>query len=36
GGAPPPTAPEPTSLELAGLALPALLMARRRFKKAQA
>jgi hypothetical protein len=31
----PPTAPEPTSLVLAGLALPALLMARRRLKKAQ-
>jgi hypothetical protein len=35
GGGPPPTAPEPTSLVLAGLALPALLMARRRLKKAQ-
>jgi hypothetical protein len=34
GGGPPPTAPEPTSLVLAGLALPALLMARRRLKKA--
>src|SRR5258708_19652617 len=35
GGTQPPTAPEPTSLVLAGLALPALLMARRRLKKAQ-
>jgi hypothetical protein len=34
GGQPPPTAPEPTSLVLAGLALPALFMARRRLKKA--
>jgi hypothetical protein len=32
---PPPGAPEPTSLVLAGLALPALLAARRRMKKAQ-
>jgi hypothetical protein len=32
-GSPPPDAPEPTSLLLAGLALPALLMARRRLKK---
>jgi hypothetical protein len=35
-GTPPPDAPEPTSLALAALALPALLMARRRMKKAQA
>jgi hypothetical protein len=34
GGQPPPTAPEPTSLVLAGVALPALLRARRRLKKA--
>jgi hypothetical protein len=35
-GTPPPDAPEPTSLALAALALPALFMARRRLKKAQA
>jgi hypothetical protein len=34
GQPPPPDAPEPTSLLLAGMALPALLMARRRLKKA--
>ena len=35
GGPPPPSAaPEPTTLVLAGLALPALFMARRRMKKA--
>jgi hypothetical protein len=35
GAEPPPSAPEPTSLVLAGLALPALFMARRRRKKAR-
>jgi hypothetical protein len=35
-GGPPPDAPEPTSLALAALALPALFAARRRLKKAQA
>jgi len=34
-GSPPPDAPEPTSLVLAGLALPALLMARRRRQKVE-
>lgn len=34
-GQPPPQAPEPTSLVLAGLAVPALLMARRRRKQAE-
>src|SRR5205085_2586095 len=34
-GGPPPDAPEPTSLALAALALPALFMARRRLKKAK-
>jgi hypothetical protein len=33
-GQPPPTTPEPTSLVLAGLALPALFVARRRMRKA--
>jgi hypothetical protein len=36
GGPPPGTAPEPTSLVLAGLALPALLVARRRRSQVQA